>query len=246
MTVKMLPIAVALVLATTPIAAQDPVATLPSVYANQFENEWVRIVRVHYAPNARLPAHAHNALPAAYVYLNDGGPVHFKHIGTTYGAATRPPTKAGAFRVFRGLQEIHEVENASDLPSHFLRVEFKTDPKDDRTLKGRFFRQPVADGENAETIQFENDQVRITRVICAAGRALQLEAKASEPSLLIALQPAQLRESGTDRTFSPGQERWIARSTTLAFENRGPGPAEFLRFDFKTAPIGSSAMPVQR
>jgi hypothetical protein len=81
-------------------AAQDPVTTLPNAYTKQFENEWVRVVRVHYPPYAKLPAHAHNALPAAYVYLNDGGPVLFKHLGTSYGAATRPATKAGGFRAF--------------------------------------------------------------------------------------------------------------------------------------------------
>lgn len=243
---KILLTAIALVLAVAPLLGQDPLAVLPDSYSKQFENAWVRVVRVFYAPNAKLGAHAHNALPAAYVYLNDGGPVHFKHIGTTYGAATRPPTKAGGFRVYRGLEEIHEVENASDLPSHFLRVEFKTDPKDARTLKGRFFREAVPDGENVERIQFENEQVRISRVICAPGRPMRLLAAASDPALLITLQEAQVHASGAGITLRPGQERWLDAGATWAFENRGSGPAEFLRFDFKTAPIGSSALPAQR
>ena len=243
---KMLLTAVALALSVTPLLGQDPLTTLPDSYSKQFENAWVRVVRVFYAPNAKLAAHAHNALPAAYVYLNDGGPVLFKHIGTTYGAATRPATKGGAFRVYRGINEIHEVENTSDLPSHFLRVEFKTDPKDDRTLKGRFFREAVADGENVERIQFENEQVRISRVICAPGRPMRLVAATAEPALLIALQDAQVRGSGAEITLRPGQERWIDASTTWAFENRGSGPTEFLRFDFKTAPIGSSVLSAQR
>lgn len=117
--------AFALTFSITALAAQDPLAVLPASYSKQFENEWVRVVRVRYAPHATLPAHAHNALPAAYVYLNDGGPVLFKHIGASYGAATRPATKAGSFRVFRGIDEIHEVENRSELPSDFLRVEFQ-------------------------------------------------------------------------------------------------------------------------
>jgi hypothetical protein len=245
MTILLTAMALAFALSTSHLPEQDPVTALPDSYSRQFENEWVRVVRVHYAPHAKLPAHAHNARPAAYVYLNDGGPVLFKHIGTSYGAATRPPTKAGAFRVFRGLDEIHEVENTSALPSDFLRVEFKTDPKDDRALKGRFFRESVADGHNVETIQFENEQVRISRVICAAGRSMRLEARAAEPSLLIALQPAQLRESGADIALRIGQERWINANTALAFENHGAGPSEFLRFDFKTAPI-KPALPLQR
>jgi hypothetical protein len=221
------------------LAAQDPLIALPDSYSKQFANDWVRVVRVRYAPHAKLPAHAHNALPAAYVYLNDGGPVLFKHIGTSYGAATRPPTKAGGFRVFRGLDEIHEVENLSGLPSDFLRVEFKTEPKDVRTLKGRFYGEPAPDGRNVEQVQFENEQVRITRVICAPGHSIRLAA-AAEPSLLIALRAAQLRGSRSTVTVDPGQERWVPAGSAVTFDNLGAQPGEFLRFDFKTPPIATA------
>ncbi len=36
-------------------AAQDPVATLPAAYKLVLENEWVKVTRVHYAPNVKLP-----------------------------------------------------------------------------------------------------------------------------------------------------------------------------------------------
>ena len=174
------------------------------------------------------------------MYLNDGGPVLFKQIGTSYGVATRPATKAGGFCVFRGIDEIHEVENLSELPSEFLRVEFKTDPKDVRTLKGRFF-QAVPSGQNLEQVQFENDQIRITRVTYAPGRSIRIGTAASEPSLLIALQAAHLREpSGAAFTVRVGHERWVPANSAVAFENAGPESSEFLRFDFKTAPISPS------
>jgi hypothetical protein len=237
---KLTIMALALTASITALAAQDPLTALPDSYAKQFENEWVRVVRVRYAPHAKLPAHAHNALPAAYVYLNDGGPVLFKHIGTSYGAATRPATKAGSFRIFRGIEEIHEVENPSDLPSDFLRVEFKTDPKDVRTLKGRYYRPAAPHGQNVEHLQFENDQVRITHVICAPGRSIRIAAATSEPSLLIAFQAAQLRAGDKDLTMRPGQERWIHAGSTTTLDNVGSQSSEFLRFDFKTQPIASS------
>ena len=221
--------------------AQDPVTTLPEAYTKQFENDWVRVVRVHYPPFAKLPAHAHNALPAAYVYLNDGGPVLFKHIGASYGAATRPATKTGGFRIFRGIDEIHEVENTSELPSHFLRVEFRTDPKDLSTLKGRFHREVVPPGENLEKVQFENAQVRITRLLIAPGRSARLATAPSEPTLLIALRDARLRTSdGSTTALGLGGERWLPAGTAFAFENGGSEPSEFLRFDFKTGPTTSS------
>ena len=221
-------------------AAQDPLTVLPDSYWKQFENEWVRVVRVRYGPRAKLPAHAHNALPAAYVYLNDSGPVVFKHIGASYGAATRPATRAGSFRVFRGLEEIHEVENTSELPSDFLRVEFKTDPRDVQKLKGRYFRPAAPHGENVEHVQFENAQVRITHVICAPGRSVRFAAAASEPSLLIAFHAAQLRADGSDVSMGPGQERWLPAGSAVTFDNVGPHASDLLRFDFKTHPIASS------
>jgi hypothetical protein len=236
---KMSVTAFALVLSVTVLTAQDPVTVLPDSYSNQFENEWVRVVRVRYAPHAKLPAHAHNALPAAYVYLTDGGPVLFKHVGTSYGAATRPATKAGSFRVFRGINEIHEVENTSELPSEFLRVEFRTDPKDVGTLKGKFFRPSAPDGQNLEHVQFENEQVRITHVIGASGRALRLSTARSEPALLIAFEPAQLREKDSNVTIRTGQERWLPAGSSVIYENVGPRSSEFLRFDFKTTPTTS-------
>lgn len=232
--------ALALTLSMAALAAQDHILVLPDAYSTQFENEWVRVVHVRYPPHAKLPAHPHNALPAAYVYLNDGGPVLFKHIGTSYGAATRPATKAGSFRVFRGIDEIHAVENTSALPSEFLRVEFKTDPKDVRTLKGRFYRPSASPGQNLEHLQFENDQVRITHVICAPGRSIRLSATASEPTLLISFQAAQLREKRSDVIMRIGQERWVPAGSTVTYENVGSQPTEFLRFDFKTAPTTSS------
>jgi hypothetical protein len=235
---KTLSVALVLTFSMNGLAAQDPVTSLPDSYSKQFENEWVKVVRVYYAPYAKLPAHAHTALPSAYVYLNDGGPVLFKHIGTKYGPATRPPTKAGGFRVYRGLDEIHEVENMSHLPSEFLRIEFKTEPTDLKTLRGRFYREEVPNGENLEKVQFENGQIRITRVICAPGGSVRFAAGASEPALLVALSAARLQESGaTEITVRTGQERWIPAGRVVVFENAGPASSEFLRFDFKTAPV---------
>jgi hypothetical protein len=211
--------------------SHDPVEILPDSYALQFENEWVKVVRVRYAPNAKLPAHAHTALPSAYVYLNDAGPVLFRHIGASYGAATRPATKARSFRVFRGIEEVHEVENLSDLPSEFLRIEFKTDAKDVRTLKGRFFSERGPAAENVARVQFENEQIRITRLMIAPSRSLNVATHASEPALLIALTdtPSQAR----------GAERWLEAGERTALKNAGAEPTEFLRFDFKTQPVTS-------
>src|SRR5688572_32156808 len=53
------------------VSAQDPTKTLPDAYRVQFENDHVRVVRVHYPAGARLPEHTHPGGTTVYVYLND-------------------------------------------------------------------------------------------------------------------------------------------------------------------------------
>ena len=223
--------------------AQDPLKTLPQNYKLQFENDWVKVTRVHYGPHEKLPAHGHTQTGSAYVYLNDSGPVVFKHIGLEYGAVTRPATKAGSFRLYRGLTEIHEVENLSELSSEFLRVEFKTEPINDKSLRGRFYREAYPAGENFQKVQFENEQIRITRLVCAQGKTLEISASAAEPALLVALTPAGLGTS--QRTmfldgFSHIDEiLWLlpGQKKTLSNGYLTNEPVELLRFDFKTKPL---------
>jgi hypothetical protein len=226
--------------------AQNPLKVTPQAYKLRFENDWVRVVRVHYGPRVKLPAHDHTATASAYVYLNDGGPVIFKHIDTYYGAVTRPSTKAGSFRLYRGIREVHEVENTSDLPSDFLRVEFKTEPVNEASLKGRYHREQYPAGENFQKIQFENEQVRVTRLVGAAGKKLDVSASSTEPALLISLSTAEFKILSKGKTahskLGPGEVRWVATGQQEQIENVGSDPAEILRFDFKTKPLSKEAL----
>jgi hypothetical protein len=234
-------------LLVTQALAQDPAKILPQAYKLQFENDWVKVTRVHYAPHEKLPAHEHTQTASAYVYLNDSGPVVFNHIGLAYGAITRPATKAGSFRLYRGLKEIHEVENLSDLPSDFLRVEFKTEPTNDKTLHGRFYRETYAAGENFQKAQFENEQIRITRLVCAPGKTLEFSTSPTEPALLVALVPSDFslhkgKGKSAPLRLEMGQPKWVAVGQQERLENAGSAPAELLRFDFKTKPLSKDAL----
>ncbi|MEW6130787.1 MAG: hypothetical protein AB1757_27405 [Acidobacteriota bacterium] len=227
--------------------AQDPLKALPENYKLQFENDYVKVTRVHYPANAKLAAHAHTATASAYVYLNDSDPVIFKHIGAQYGAIKRPATKAGSFRLYKAVQEIHEVENPSNTPSDFLRVEFKTEPVNDKSLYGRYFREAYPEGENFQKVQFENEQVRITRLVCAAGKTLDVNTRANEPGLLIALTPAMFKASkvkgkSSSLKLEMGQSTWVAANQAQQLMNAGQSPIELLRFDFKTAPLSKAEL----
>jgi|GEM_PF-34818 len=227
--------------------AEDALVVAPQAYKLQSENEWVKVVRVRYAPHERIPAHDHNPTAAACVYLNDGGPVVFNHLDQEYGAVTRAATKAGSFRISFGIQELHEVVNTSPLPSEFLRVEFKTEPKSEMSLKGRFVREPYPEGENVEKIHFDNEQVRITRLIGVAGSPVTVATKAEEPALLVALADLDLISMRGESVKAPlkialGHTEWVAANQLLVLENAGSKPAELLRFDFKTRPLTSEEL----
>jgi hypothetical protein len=225
--------------------AQDPLKVAPQAYKLEFENEWVKVMRVHYGPHEKIPAHDHTEQAAAYVYLNDGGPVIFKHIGLAYGEVTRPATKARSFRLYKAIKEVHEVENTSDLPSDFLRVEFKTRMVDEKTLRGRFYSESWPEDENYQKAQFEDAQIRVTRLVSVPGKRLDVPAGASGPTLLIALTPARFGLVGPNGkasklSLSLGQTGWQPAGKLAHLESPGGAPAELLRFEFKTRPAGAS------
>lgn len=228
------------VLLATNALAQDPASVLPKAYKLQFENQWVKVTRVHYDPYEKLPSHEHTLYPSAYVYLNDSGPVVFKHKDLPYGAVTRPPTKARSFRLYQAVKEMHEVQNLSELPSDFLRVEFKTEPVNEKALRGRFLTEQPAPTENLEKIQFENDQVRITRLVCRRGKSLEISTISDVPALLMALTTSGVEMKGTGKAtkmrLEPGKTLWIDAGKNAQLSPTDVDSIELLRFDFKTKP----------
>jgi hypothetical protein len=214
-----------------PHPVADPIVTLPDAYKLQFENEWVKVTRVTYAPYVKLPAHSHTNWPTAFVYLTDAGPVIFKHTDQDYHAMTRPAVKAKSFRMNRAMQEEHEVENTSAQTSEFLRVELKTEPRDAQTMRGRFYSEPDPTGTRIERLQFDNGQVRVTRITLLPSQRVRLSASATEPALFIAVTAAP------SLNLALGQERWLTVNQSTEFENSGTDSIELLRFDMKTSPV---------
>ena len=152
----------------------------------------------------------------------------FRHIGGKGTAATRPATKAGAFRVYRGLVEVHEVENTGNAPSEFLRVEFKTAAKEPGSFWGKFER-PAAPSLTP-TVHFDHPQIRVSRLWAMPGEEVAIAASPA-PTLLIAL------AAGAE--LQAGQARWIEPKAAGSFTNHSTAAIDFLRFDFRTAPVHS-------
>jgi hypothetical protein len=221
--------------------SKNPLKVAPESYKLDFENDWVRVMRVRYGPRAKIPEHYHTERPAAYVYLTDSGPVIFKHKDLPYGAITRPAVKAGTFRLYHAVKEVHAVENTTDVPSEFLRVEFKTEPVNQNSLRGKFPRENVAPGENLRKVQFENEQIVVERLVIAPKKSMDISTNATRPALLIALTTAELNASGGKRKeqlkLDVGRTIWVSEGQQQQLENASDAPAELLRFGFKTKPF---------
>lgn len=56
-------ITILLFLSSAVPSTQDATKTAPHAYKLRFENEWVRVIRVHYEPREKIPAHTHTDTP---------------------------------------------------------------------------------------------------------------------------------------------------------------------------------------
>jgi outer membrane cobalamin receptor len=222
--------------------AQDPLAVAPESYRIQFENEWVRVVRVRYAPHTTVAAHAHTGSAAAFVYLNDAGPVTFRHQGGDPDVI-RPATTARAFRLNREMTEVHEVTNPNDTASEFLRIEFKTEPLGEDSLKGRFAPEPYGANDAFSRVQFENAQIRVTRQGCPAGASCAVSGTAS-PRLVVAFVRSQL-DGRARAAIEASGTTWLGASEERHIRSLGGEPAECLIFELKTRPRTEQADPAK-
>jgi len=211
------------------VAGQDPTKVAPESYKLQFENDYIRVLRVNYAPRAKVVVHDHSRFPAGYVYLSDSDPIRFTHTDWEHPVLMRPKTRAGSFRLSptRFENETHAVENTGDLTSEFLRIEIMTEAPDRQSLNGRF--APFAGKRDAglDKKEFENSQLRVTRIISGPGGRLSVSAPPREPSLIVVV--AGAGEISKVQTF------WLGPGDSKQFVE--PTQIEVLRFDFRTKPL---------
>jgi quercetin dioxygenase-like cupin family protein len=98
--------------------AQDPVAVNPSIAKVEFENNRIRILRVHYEPHQKFALHEHPAKVAVCVTQ-----FHARRVGPdgTSGEGTCPAGTA----VWRE-PEKHAVENLDAVPTETIEIELKS------------------------------------------------------------------------------------------------------------------------
>lgn len=97
---------------------QDATKVEPKHYRIAFENEYVRVVDMHYGPHEHSAMHQHPA--GVGIYVTDG---HFRFTDEN-GKVTEAHAKAGESRWFPAFT--HKVENLSDKPFDGVYVEIKS------------------------------------------------------------------------------------------------------------------------
>ena len=216
---------------------QDLLKILPKNYRSIFENEFVRVVRVTYAPHEKLPVHNHSEHPTVYVYLTDSGPVRFSHMEQPAFTLIRPTEKAGTFRVSPGRLEKHEVENLGAIPTEFLRVELKQIPLglQHSSFRGvRSFNLTHSGVSN----EFSNSVMQIQRMIAAGHDAIE-GSDLDSPSLLIAFSRTAIQLLQPSANVSHVLEReevlWTeAHQRILISRPDGASAAHVLRIIFSS------------
>jgi hypothetical protein len=201
---------------------QDPYTVVGGHYHLLFENAWVRASLATYQPHDTAPVHEHPPTPTCvYIYVTDGGEFRFKHI-TGFKVSgytiTRPAVKAGAIRFAHSAPETHSVEYLGDIPTEYVRIELRTEPLD---IPIRDVRIPPANMDPSKSAirkEFENGQVRILRVVCAAGEMCPASENPDDPAIVTVMKGP---DRGTVR-WSPGAEK---------------GPLEEVRIELESDPV---------
>lgn len=224
-----------LIAAVLPLFAQDPFQVAPKAYRLELENPYVRVVRVHFEPHEKIALHWHPQLPTVYLYLQNAGPVRFSHRGSDVSEnfnLERPPVQAGGIRLARAVREVHEVENLSDQPSDYVRVELKTEIKDYNNFHGK---KPPEPAKSGSKVRFENGQIRVVQIDCEPHKVCEQPAHA-EPAVLVTMTPAHIEYQSQKLDLLAGQARFEQTDASAKLKNEGDQPIQLMRVDFKTAP----------
>jgi hypothetical protein len=183
----------------------------PTDSKTEFENEWIRIVRVNYSAFQKTAVHDHPAAPTVIVYVTDGGRLKIVH--PEYPDPTiRPPVKAGGVRYQKAEVEHHSVEEMDGVASEYLRVELKIEPIDPPPTD---VRRPAGD-----RTPYESQMLRILRVTCSPHAPCPASENPGDPAAVI-----------TGRDF-----KWLD-AFAAPLVNPSDQPQEQVRIELKAKPV---------
>jgi len=222
-------------------AAPDALVASPDHYKLEFENEFVRVLRVHYGPHDTSPMHVHPAPGGVLVPLleqnarlhgQDGSAqeVHFK-IGQARWADSKPGTDLS-------FQTTHWEENLSDQPFELIRVEVKPGAvKAAQTTELNELDPLIVDPQHYH-LEMENQFVKVIRCRIPPHDRVAMH---HHPvgAVVIFMTDQNLRQTAADGAASEahnknGKAIWTEPTTHMG-ENMSELPYEYIRVDIKAA-----------
>ena len=175
----------------------------------------------------KLPVHQHPPTPTTvYVNVTDGGPdlLYPRDWRTRSRSGHRAQAGAGGWHplLLTARLETHTVEYLGDAPTEYARIELRTRSPSTGRFATSACRPSHADlSKSSKSVRFENGQVRIVHVTCAAGQSALSRSMPQTPAVVVTL-------SGPRR----GEIVW---SPTPA-----RGPLEQIRIELKSKPVKAS------
>ncbi|MBS1840021.1 MAG: hypothetical protein JSS69_16390 [Acidobacteria bacterium] len=105
------------VLVILPVRVQEPALTAGYTVKVEFENEQIRVTRVHYAPRATSPMHTHTG--RAVVAITGS------HLRVTTSDGKTQETQRRPGEIYWGDSVTHSAENLTDAPVETIEIEVK-------------------------------------------------------------------------------------------------------------------------
>jgi quercetin dioxygenase-like cupin family protein len=143
---------VALACVALSLPAQDPVKVSPD-FKIEIENQWVRVLRSHFAPHASHGMHQHPN--TVLIYLSDAD-IRVTNVDGTVQEVHR---KSGDVAYVDPV--LHSELNLSDKPADVVLVELKPE----RINSAKVTLDPVKLDPEHHTVPIENDRVRVLRTV---------------------------------------------------------------------------------
>ena len=204
-------------------AAQDPVKVDSKHYKVLFDNDQVRVLKIHYGPHEKSVMHEHP--DAVAVFLTDSN----SKFNLPDGTSTPSNGKAGEARFTPAGK--HLPENVGGKPFDVVLVELK-----DKTASAAAVSlDPVKVDPEHHTVVVENDRVRVLRIKFAAHDKTKQHDHPNGVSIpLTGGQSKITTADGKTRTGGgqPGTATWLSAERHIV-ENPGAKASEVILVELK-------------
>ena len=203
--------------------AQDPVKVDANHYKVMFENDQVRVLRIHYNPKEKSVMHEHPA--SVVVFLSDSK----TRFTLPDGSATTEAGKAGQVRFSEAGKHLPEDIGATPVEAVLVELKGKSGMGSAVAL------DPVKVDPTRHKVEVENDKVRVLRIKIKAGDTTKQHEHPNAVAIFLTdVKTRFTRGDGTTRegTNKRGEAIWAAGEKHTV-KNVAGRPAEIILVELK-------------